>query len=38
MFTGQIKQLHKEFQMPQRKLAAVLEIDTTTYCKIEKGD
>lgn len=23
---------------PQRKLASELEIDTATYCKIEKGD
>ena len=24
--------------MPQRKFAAALEIDTATYCKIEKGE
>lgn len=24
--------------MPQRKLAAALDIDTATYCKIEKGE
>lgn len=24
--------------MPQRQLAAALEIDTATYCKIEKGE
>ncbi|MFC2152793.1 helix-turn-helix domain-containing protein [Bacteroidota bacterium] len=24
--------------MPQRQIAAALEIDTATYCKIEKGD
>ncbi len=24
--------------MPQRQIAATLEIDTATYCKIEKGD
>lgn len=24
--------------MPQRQLAATLEIDTATYCKIERGD
>ena len=23
--------------MPQRQLAATLDIDTATYCKIEKG-
>lgn len=24
--------------MPQRQLAAALEIDTATYCKIERGE
>ena len=24
--------------MPQRRLAAALDIDTATYCKIEKGE
>ena len=38
MFTKRIKQLREEHQMPQRQLAAVLEIDTATYCKIEKGE
>ena len=38
MFTERIKQLREEYQMPQRQLAAVLEIDTATYCKIEKGE
>ena len=38
MFTERIKQLREERQMPQRQLAAVLEIDTATYCKIEKGE
>ncbi|MDR2824148.1 MAG: helix-turn-helix domain-containing protein [Prevotellaceae bacterium] len=38
MFTEQIKQLRNELQMPQRKLAAALDIDTATYCKIEKGE
>ncbi|MDR1022806.1 MAG: helix-turn-helix domain-containing protein [Prevotellaceae bacterium] len=37
-FTERIKQLREERQMPQRKFAAALEIDTATYCKIEKGD
>ena len=27
-----------ECKMPQRQLAAALEIDTATYCKIEKGN
>jgi Helix-turn-helix. len=38
MFTERIKQLRKERQIPQRKLAAVLDIDTATYCKYEKGE
>lgn len=37
-FTERIKQLREELQMPQRQLAAALEIDTATYCKIEKGE
>tara|TARA_R110000868_G_scaffold248285_2_gene504789 strand:- start:1162 stop:1473 length:312 start_codon:yes stop_codon:yes gene_type:complete len=35
---NKLKELREEKQMPQRQLAAVLEIDTATYCKIEKGD
>jgi len=37
-FTERIRQLRQERQMPQRKFAAALEIDTATYCKIEKGE
>ena len=37
-FTERIRELREERQMPQRQLAAVLEIDTATYCKIEKGE
>ena len=37
-FIERIKQLREERQMPQRQLAAALEIDTATYCKIEKGE
>jgi transcriptional regulator with XRE-family HTH domain len=37
-FTERIKQLREERQIPQRQFAAALEIDTATYCKIEKGD
>jgi transcriptional regulator with XRE-family HTH domain len=37
-FTERIRQLRGERQMPQRKFAAALEIDTATYCKIEKGE
>jgi DNA-binding XRE family transcriptional regulator len=40
MFTERIKQLREEHQIPQRKLAAALDIDTATYCncKYEKGE
>ena len=38
MFTEHIKKLREEQQTPQRVLAAALEIDTATYCKIEKGE
>ncbi len=38
MFTKRIKQLREERQIPQRKMAAVLDIDTATYCKYEKGE
>ncbi len=33
-----IKNLRLHSQLPQRKLAAALDIDTATYCKIEKGE
>lgn len=33
-----IKELRIQNQMPQRQLAAALDIDTATYCKIEKGE
>jgi transcriptional regulator with XRE-family HTH domain len=38
MFKEKIKQLREDLRIPQRKLAAALEIDTATYCKIEKGE
>ena len=38
MFSEQIKELRIQNQMPQRQLAAALDIDTATYCKIEKGE
>jgi transcriptional regulator with XRE-family HTH domain len=38
MFTERIRQLREERQIPQRKLAAALDIDTATYCKYEKGE
>jgi transcriptional regulator with XRE-family HTH domain len=38
MFNEKIKQLREARQIPQRKLAAALDIDTASYCKIEKGE
>lgn len=38
IFGNKLRSLREEKQIPQRQLAATLEIDTATYCKIEKGD
>ena len=38
MFTERIKLLREQLQLPQRKLAEALGIDSATYCKIEKGE
>ena len=38
LFTEKIKDLRLHSQLPQGKLAAALDIDTATYCKIEKGE
>ncbi|GAE16636.1 helix-turn-helix domain-containing protein [Bacteroides pyogenes] len=38
MFSKRIKELRIQNQMLQRQLAAALDIDTATYCKIEKGE
>ncbi len=38
IFGNKIRKIREERQIPQRQLAAALEIDTATYCKIEKGD
>jgi len=38
IFGNKIKTIREVKQIPQRQLAAALEIDTATYCKIEKGD
>lgn len=38
LFTEKIKELRIQNQMPQRQIAAALNIDTATYCKIEKGE
>lgn len=38
LFREKLKQLRMENQLPQRKLASVIDIDTATYCKIERGE
>jgi transcriptional regulator with XRE-family HTH domain len=38
LFGERIRQLREEKQLLQRQLAAVLEIDTPMYSKIERGD
>lgn len=38
LFTKKIKELRIQDQIPQRQIAAVLGIDTATYCKIEKSE
>ena len=38
MFSERIKELRIQKQMLQRQLAAALDIDTATYCEIEKGE
>lgn len=38
LFADRIRELRQECQLPQRRLAAALDIDTATYCKIEKGE
>lgn len=38
IFGNKIKTLRENKQIPQRQLASALQIDTATYCKIEKGD
>lgn len=37
-FTERIKNLRNSIRLPQRKLAEALDIDTATYCKIERGE
>ncbi|MDR0681147.1 MAG: helix-turn-helix domain-containing protein [Dysgonamonadaceae bacterium] len=37
-FIKKIKQFREQYHLPQRKVAEVLGIDETTYCKIERGE
>ncbi|KGN68402.1 helix-turn-helix domain-containing protein [Porphyromonas sp. COT-239 OH1446] len=38
MFSEHIRELRVHKKLPQRVIASALEIDTATYCKIEKGE
>lgn len=38
MLSDRLKELRKQAELPQRKVAAALDIDTATYCKIENGN
>lgn len=38
MLSNKLRELRKYANLPQRKVAAALDIDTATYCKIEKGN
>jgi transcriptional regulator with XRE-family HTH domain len=38
MFIERIKKLREAKELPLRKLAAALDIDTATYWKIERGE
>lgn len=38
MLGKRLKKLREGKGLPQRSIAAILEIDTATYCKIEKGE
>lgn len=38
MLSDKLKELRKQSDLPQRKVAASLDIDTATYCKIENGN
>lgn len=37
LLSNKLKELREKAGMPQRKIAAALDIDTATYCKFEKG-
>ena len=37
-FKETIKQLREQRQLPQRKIAEALDIDSATYCKIERDE
>lgn len=38
LLPNRLKELREQCELPQRKVAAALDIDTATYCKIENGN
>lgn len=38
LLPNKLKELREQCELPQRKVAAALDIDTATYCKIENGN
>lgn len=38
MLPEKLKEQRKQCNLPQRKVAAALDIDTANYCKIENGN
>src|SRR5574344_1475253 len=38
VFKEKIRQLREQLNLPQRKVAEALNIDSATYCKIERGE
>ncbi|MDR2979153.1 MAG: helix-turn-helix domain-containing protein [Bacteroidales bacterium] len=37
LLSEKLKEIRLQSQLPQRKIASELDIDTATYCKYEKG-
>ena len=37
LLSDKLKELREDAKQPQRRVAAALDIDTATYCKMEKG-
>ena len=37
LLSDKLKELRENAKQPQRRVAAALDIDTATYCKMEKG-
>jgi len=38
LLPNKLKELREQCELPQRKVASALDIDTATYCKIENGN